>query len=95
MATVIEAEKHPLDDILRADRIPHIWCPGCGIGIAMRCYAQAILDSDQPLDQHIVVSGIGCSGRPLAAASAIPGGALLAALPPGGDWLGSDLGVAA
>lgn len=63
MATVVEAEKHPLDDILRADRIPHIWCPGCGIGIAMRCYAQAILDSDQPLDQHIVVSGIGCSGR--------------------------------
>jgi len=25
---------HPLDDLLRTDRIPHIWCPGCGIGTA-------------------------------------------------------------
>src|SRR5512136_1029107 len=56
-------DKHPLDDVIRADRMPHIWCPGCGIGIAMRCYAQAILDSGIPLDKHIVVSGIGCSGR--------------------------------
>lgn len=57
------ADRHPLDDILRSDRMPHIWCPGCGIGIAMRCYAQAILDSEHPVDSHVVVSGIGCSGR--------------------------------
>jgi 2-oxoglutarate ferredoxin oxidoreductase subunit beta len=63
MTALWPAEKHPLDDIIRADRLPHIWCPGCGIGIAMRCYAQAILDSDIPLDRHIVVSGIGCTGR--------------------------------
>jgi 2-oxoglutarate ferredoxin oxidoreductase subunit beta len=56
-------EKHPLDSLIRADRMPHIWCPGCGVGIIMRCYAQAILDSGIPLDKHIVVSGIGCSGR--------------------------------
>jgi 2-oxoglutarate ferredoxin oxidoreductase subunit beta len=59
----VVVDKHPLDDVIRADRMPHIWCPGCGIGIAMRCYAQAILESDIPLDQHVVVSGIGCSGR--------------------------------
>jgi 2-oxoglutarate ferredoxin oxidoreductase subunit beta len=29
----------------------------------MRCYAKAILESDIPIDQHVVVSGIGCSGR--------------------------------
>jgi 2-oxoglutarate ferredoxin oxidoreductase subunit beta len=29
----------------------------------MRCYAQAILDSDRSPDLHVVVSGIGCSGR--------------------------------
>jgi 2-oxoglutarate ferredoxin oxidoreductase subunit beta len=63
MATPIVVDSHPLDAILRADRMPHIWCPGCGIGIAMRCYAQAILDSGIPLDNHVVVSGIGCSGR--------------------------------
>ena len=28
--------QHPLDDLLRTDRIPHIWCPGCGIGTAFR-----------------------------------------------------------
>lgn len=56
-------DEHPLDKIIRADRMPHIWCPGCGIGIAMRCYAQAILDSHIPIDNHVVVSGIGCSGR--------------------------------
>jgi 2-oxoglutarate ferredoxin oxidoreductase subunit beta len=29
----------------------------------MRCYAQAILESGIPIDKHVVVSGIGCSGR--------------------------------
>ncbi len=63
MARANVADRHPLDEILRADRMPHIWCPGCGIGIAMRCYAQAILDSGLPIETHVVVSGIGCSGR--------------------------------
>lgn len=61
--TIITVDKHPLDEILREERIPHIFCPGCGIGIVMRCYAQAILDSEIPIEQHVVVSGIGCSGR--------------------------------
>ncbi|MGD9093371.1 MAG: thiamine pyrophosphate-dependent enzyme [Anaerolineales bacterium] len=56
-------DSHPLDEIIRSDRMPHIWCPGCGIGIVMRCYAQAILESGVPVDKHVVVSGIGCSGR--------------------------------
>ncbi len=63
MATAIVVDKHPLDEIIRSDRMPHIWCPGCGIGIAMRCYAQALLDSGIPIENHVVVSGIGCSGR--------------------------------
>lgn len=63
MTEPITAQRHPLDDMIRADRMPHIWCPGCGIGIAMRCYAQGILESGIEIDKHIVVSGIGCSGR--------------------------------
>jgi 2-oxoglutarate ferredoxin oxidoreductase subunit beta len=59
----LRVDKHPLDDVIRSDRMPHIWCSGCGIGIAMRCYAEAILAHDVPLDKHVVVSGIGCSGR--------------------------------
>jgi 2-oxoglutarate ferredoxin oxidoreductase subunit beta len=63
VAKALTAEKHPLDEIIRSERMPHIWCPGCGIGIVVRCYAQAILDSKVPQAQHVVVSGIGCSGR--------------------------------
>lgn len=63
MGKALVVDKHPLDNVIRSDRMPHIWCPGCGIGIAMRCYAQAILESGIPLDKHIIVSGIGCSGR--------------------------------
>jgi len=63
MAHALVAEKHPLDDLIRRDRMPHIWCPGCGIGIVMRCYAQAILESGIPVERHVVVSGIGCTAR--------------------------------
>jgi 2-oxoglutarate ferredoxin oxidoreductase subunit beta len=63
MTTPIVVESHPLDKIIRSDRMPHIWCPGCGIGIAMRCYGQAVLESQITEDKHVVTSGIGCSGR--------------------------------
>lgn len=63
MTEALLADRHPLDAIIRADRLPHIWCPGCGIGIAMRCYATAILESGISTDRHVVVSGIGCTGR--------------------------------
>jgi 2-oxoglutarate ferredoxin oxidoreductase subunit beta len=63
MNSALEAESHPLDEIIRADRLPHIWCPGCGIGIVMRVYGQSIIESGIPVDRHVVVSGIGCSGR--------------------------------
>lgn len=56
-------EAHPIDKVLRADRFPHILCPACGIGSIIHCYAQAITESGIPLNQHVCVSGIGCSGR--------------------------------
>ena len=63
MPTEIVVESHPLDPLFRADRLPHIWCPGCGLGPVMACYAEAILDSGIPQDNHVVVSGIGCTAR--------------------------------
>ena len=45
------------------DRIPHIWCPGCGIGTTVNCFTRALLDSKADLDKVAVVSGIGCTGR--------------------------------
>ena len=54
---------HPLDDLLRIDRIPHIWCPGCGIGTAFSSTLIAMRESGIDLKKTAVVSGIGCSGR--------------------------------
>jgi len=54
---------HPIDHLLRADRLPHILCPGCGIGTVVHSYAHAIANSGIPETQHVCVSGIGCSGR--------------------------------
>ncbi len=54
---------HPLDRLLRADRLPHIWCPGCGIGPVMNAYLEAVSRSPTPPESHVCVSGIGCTGR--------------------------------
>jgi 2-oxoglutarate ferredoxin oxidoreductase subunit beta len=54
---------HPIDNLLRADRLPHILCPGCGIGTVIHGYAHAIAASGIDEDKHVCVSGIGCSGR--------------------------------
>lgn len=55
--------RHPGDALLRVDRFPHIWCPGCGLGNVLRCFSEAVLSSGTPPDRHVVVSGIGCTGR--------------------------------
>ncbi|MGA2789193.1 MAG: 2-oxoacid:ferredoxin oxidoreductase subunit beta [Candidatus Bathyarchaeia archaeon] len=54
---------NPRDEMLRADRLPHIWCPGCGLGIVTGCLVEAIRSSGIPQDRHVVVSGIGCTSR--------------------------------
>jgi 2-oxoglutarate ferredoxin oxidoreductase subunit beta len=59
----IEEAKNPMEDFLRMDRIPHIWCPGCGIGTVVTSFAEAIKKSEINLDKLAVVSGIGCTGR--------------------------------
>jgi len=57
------AELYPVDKLLRADRLPHILCPGCGIGTVIHGYVHAIAASGVDEDNHVCVSGIGCSGR--------------------------------
>ena len=54
---------HVEDHLFRSERFPHILCPGCGIGAAMHALAQAMKESGIPWDQHVSVSGIGCSSR--------------------------------
>lgn len=56
-------ERNPIEDFLRMDRIPHIWCPGCGIGTVVSSFAEALRLNKEDLDKVAVVSGIGCTGR--------------------------------
>ena len=56
-------EKSPIEDFLRMDRIPHIWCPGCGIGTVVTSFAEALGKSKLDLDKVAILSGIGCTGR--------------------------------
>jgi len=49
---------------LRYDKkFPHVWCPGCGIGIMMGAMVRAIDRIGYKKDDIVLVSGIGCSGR--------------------------------
>ena len=62
-AEAASSRQHPLDRLLRQDRLPHIWCSGCGLGTALNCFLNALIKSNLDLDKVAVVSGIGCTGR--------------------------------
>ncbi len=48
---------------LRAQRMPHIWCPGCGNGIVLKAILRAVDRLGLNKDEVVMVSGIGCSSR--------------------------------
>jgi 2-oxoglutarate ferredoxin oxidoreductase subunit beta len=54
---------HPNEEMLREDRLPHIWCPGCGIGTTTGTFVQALKEAGVDRQRLTMVSGIGCSGR--------------------------------
>ncbi len=54
---------HPLEDIIRMERLPHIWCSGCGAGSVFASCLTAIKRTGIDYNQFTMVSGIGCSGR--------------------------------
>jgi len=54
---------HPLSKYLREAMMPHIWCSGCGNGIILNCFVQAVDELQVDLKKLVVVSGIGCIGR--------------------------------
>jgi 2-oxoglutarate/2-oxoacid ferredoxin oxidoreductase subunit beta len=54
---------HPMDSLLRTERIPHIWCPGCGIGTVFGAVLAAIKNTGWDPNTIAMVSGIGCTGR--------------------------------
>ena len=51
------------EQYFRQDHLPHLWCPGCGNGIAMKAIVQAVEKKGWSQDNTVIVSGIGCSSR--------------------------------
>lgn len=56
-------EKHPMEEFLRMDRMPHIWCSGCGIGIVVTSFIEALQKTGLDPNKVCICSGIGCTGR--------------------------------
>jgi len=54
---------NPVEPFLRTERMPHIWCPGCGIGTSVNSFARALTEANMDLKNVAIVSGIGCTGR--------------------------------
>ena len=50
-------------DYIAWDRLPHMWCPGCGHGIIVKGIATALAELEIPPHKALLASGIGCSGR--------------------------------
>ena len=52
-----------LEDWYRQDRLPHIYCAGCGNGTIINCTLRAADSLGLTLENTTFVSGIGCSSR--------------------------------
>jgi len=51
------------DEYLRTDKMPTLWCWGCGDGVILKSFIRAVDKLGWNKDDVCVVSGIGCSGR--------------------------------
>ncbi|MEW6040440.1 MAG: thiamine pyrophosphate-dependent enzyme [Elusimicrobiota bacterium] len=55
--------KEKIETVLRLDRLPHVWCPGCGIGVVLNAFFRAIFSSGIDTKKVSVCCGIGCTSR--------------------------------
>ncbi len=51
------------DNYLRVNKMPTLWCWGCGDGIILKSFIRAVEKIGWKKDDVCIVSGIGCSGR--------------------------------
>lgn len=52
-----------VQDYLRMNKMPHIWCPGCGTGIALGAVVRAVHNMGYDRNNVMLITGIGCSAR--------------------------------
>ena len=51
------------EDWIRSDRLPHIYCAGCGNGTIINCVLEAVDNCGINREDTVFLSGIGCSSR--------------------------------
>ena len=59
---MVEKES-PYKKYLREERLPHIFCPGCGNGTVMSTFFKGLEGTGIDFENVAMVSGIGCSSR--------------------------------
>ena len=57
------SQENKFTPYMREDRLPHIFCPGCGNGTIMSAFLKAMEKAEMDFDNIAMVSGIGCSSR--------------------------------
>jgi 2-oxoglutarate ferredoxin oxidoreductase subunit beta len=52
-----------IEQFLHTERLPHMWCAGCGIGIVTGAFLRAMVALELKREETVVVGGVGCSSR--------------------------------
>ncbi len=48
---------------LKTGVLPHMWCPGCGIGVMLGALLRSFEELNYKREDTVVVTGIGCTGK--------------------------------
>ena len=52
-----------INQYLAGEKLPHLWCPGCGHGLILKQLLLSLAQLKIPREKTVLASGIGCSGR--------------------------------
>ena len=52
-----------IEEFLHTERLPHMWCAGCGIGIVTGAFLRVLVELGFKREETVVVGGVGCSSR--------------------------------
>jgi len=52
-----------IEQFLHTERLPHMWCAGCGIGIVTGAFLRVLVGLGLRREHTVVVGGVGCSSR--------------------------------
>jgi 2-oxoglutarate ferredoxin oxidoreductase subunit beta len=52
-----------IEGFLHTERLPHMWCAGCGIGIVTGAFLRVLVELGLTREETVVVGGVGCSSR--------------------------------